>query len=250
MNSPAAEHIPQDSASAKPPMTRRRQVLAAVLLGLAALALWSASRLRWARVVAEDSLSPAREFSVNGAAWSPWLTPVALVLLAAILAAFSVRGWGLRVLAILVAAAGVLSAFPAISLLTGGTDAGYAADAGDIPDRYQVLLVTTDAWSGVVVLVGTVCAVLAAILLLRIANGAAGMSTKYTTPAARREELERQIFADHDRRKAAAAGPVEQQAPAPEQAAEAPPNERMMWDALDTGIDPTEADTDTRPDKP
>ena len=238
-----------DVATIRRTSVRRHQLVAAVLLAAAALAFWVASRLTWATVFAEDHLSPNREFTVSGADWSPWLTPLALVLLAAIAAAFSVRGWALRALAILVAACGVLAAFPAISLVTGGADSAYAAQAGDIPDRFQILGIDTNGWVAAVVLIGTVCCVIAGVALLRIANGAA-MSSKYQTPAARREELERKIFADHERRKAAAT----EAAPPPGAGGETTPdspeptaNERMMWDALDTGIDPTDgAPTDDK----
>lgn len=234
---------------------RRTQILASVLLALAALALWGASRLRWARVEAEDGLAPMRSFDVTGADWSPWLTPLALVLLAAILAAMSLRGWGLRVVAILVALGGVVAAFPAISLVVDGSDSLYAARAADIPDRYVVRLVATTSWVSVVVLAGTLCAVAAGVLLLRVASGA-GLSSKYKTPAARREEVEAQIFADHERRKAAASGSATGPSASggadsgasdasmadatPDGPGPSGPNERMMWDALDTGIDPTD----------
>ncbi|MGV9859088.1 TIGR02234 family membrane protein [Gordonia sp. NPDC003425] len=221
--------------------TRRVKTLAAVLMAAAALFFWTASRLTWARVLAADGLSPARTFDVKGADWSPWLTPLALVMLAAILAAMSLRGWGLRVVAVLIAAAGVLAAVPALSLVMGGTNDLYAARAAGLADRYVVQLVTTVNWAAAVVLAGSVCAVAAGVLLVRVASGA-GMSSKYKTPAARREELERQVFAEHERKKLdddrrAASDDATTDPDAPSDDA---PNERMMWDALDTGIDPTD----------
>lgn len=253
---------------------RRTKLLGSILLAAAALAFWIASRLTWATVLAADGLSPARTFDVKGSDWSPWLTPLALVLLAAILAAMSLRGWGLRILALLVAAAGVLAAFPAISLVMGGTNDTYAATAAGLNDRYVVQLVTTHNWVAVVVLIGSLCAVAAGVLLMRVASGA-GMSSKYKTPAARREDIEREIFAEHKRRRAAesaqsdknaqagkdarsanaasseGSSPVQKGAAADDSAesggstgdqTDAPdaPNERMLWDALDTGIDPTD----------
>ena len=254
---------------------RRTKLLGSILLAAAALAFWIASRLTWATVLAADGLSPARTFDVKGSDWSPWLTPLALVLLAAILAAMSLRGWGLRILALLVAAAGVLAAFPAISLVMGGTNDTYAATAAGLNDRYVVQLVTTHNWVAAVVLVGSLCAVAAGVLLMRVASGA-GMSSKYKTPAARREDIEREIFAEHKRRQATesaqtdkraqtgtnartagttaasdGSSPVQTGAAADDSSAsdgssgdqhEAPdaPNEPMLWDALDTGIDPTD----------
>ncbi|MFT4395177.1 TIGR02234 family membrane protein [Gordonia lacunae] len=249
-----------DAEALRRKSVRRLQVIAALLMAAAAAAFWGASRMTWATVSAEDGLSPQRAFEVNGGDWSPWLTPLALVYLAGILAALSVRGWALRVVAILVAVGGVLAAFPAISLITGGTDSDYAADAGSIPDRYVVLYVDTNTLAALVVLAGTLCAVGAAVALLRVAKGAT-RSSKYTTPAARREEIETEIFADYERRKAiqtdagttaADTAPTEPGTdPGKPGAADADPtppgaNERMMWDALDTGIDPTDP---TDPDR-
>lgn len=227
---------------------RRTKIIAAVLMAAAAAAFWGASRLTWATVFAGDGMSPDRYLTVKGADWSPWLTPLALVLLAGILAAFSLRGWALRVLAVLVAAGGVLAAFPALSMATSGSDSLYAARAIDLADRYVVRLTTANAWVAIVVLAGTLGCVGAAVLLMRAASGA-GMSSKYRTPAARREELERQVFADYERRKS---GGSDDAAPAGDEGTAAgsadtskadrkpQANERMMWDALDTGIDPTD----------
>nr|WP_223204754.1 TIGR02234 family membrane protein [Gordonia jinghuaiqii] len=247
------------------------QIVAALLMAAAAAAFWGASRMTWATISAEDGLSPQRAFEVNGADWSPWLTPLALVYLAGIAAALLVRGWALRIVALLVAAGGVLAAFPAISLVVGGADSDYAADAGSIPDRYVVIYIDTNSLAAIVVLVGTVCAVAAAVTLLRVVKGATtSSSSKYTTPAARREELETEIFADYERRKAAGSvadtpsagvdGNGERTADSNGDRAaggdgHAPDaNERMMWDALDTGIDPTDSgtpDSDTSgPDTP
>ncbi|KAF0968232.1 MULTISPECIES: TIGR02234 family membrane protein [Gordonia] len=250
---------PADGAAPKsrPKSSRRPQIIAAILMAATAAAFWGASRLTWATVSAEDGLSPQRAFDVKGSDWSPWLTPLALVYLAGIAAVLSVRGWGLRLVALLVAAGGVLAAFPAISLITGGTDSEYAADAGDIPDRYIVLYTDTKWPPAALVLLGTVCAVVAAVVLLRVAKGAR-MSSKYKTPAARREELETEIFADYERRKKAAAadattgdtpatGEVETGGKDGRPGDDPDANERMMWDALDTGIDPTESsDPDER----
>ena len=137
----SAQNEPEQAATpAKGSATvgRRTKIVAAVLMVLGALAFWGSSRLTWATVYAGDGMSPDRYLSVKGADWSPWLTPLALVLLAAILAAFSLRGWGVRVVAVLVAAGGLLAAFPALSVMTGSPDSLYAARAIDLSERYSV----------------------------------------------------------------------------------------------------------------
>ncbi|MFT4085698.1 MAG: Trp biosynthesis-associated membrane protein [Gordonia sp. (in: high G+C Gram-positive bacteria)] len=213
-------------------MNRRPQIIALVLLLLAALGLWWASRMTWAEVVARNGLSLPRVFETLGADWSPWLVAVAAAMLAAGAVQFAVRGWALRLVAILVAIGGVVSAVPAVSLLRDGSDNRYAADVIDIPGQYEVTAVVAKTWPGVVVLVSAALAVLGAVAMSRAA-GDAGMSSKYTSPAARREELERKAFAEHARRKAE--GDVVG-APAPTAAAD---SERELWDSLDNGIDPT-----------
>ncbi len=222
---------------------RRTKMIAALLLALAAVVFWAAGQLHWCRVEAEplDGLTRQRAFDVKGSDWSPWLTPLALVLLAAIAAALSVRGWGLRLIAVLVAAGGVVAAIPVISLLKDGADSGYAGDVADMPDRYQVLFVDVHEWAVATVLAGSALCVAAGVFLLRAARGGAAPASKYRTPAARREDAEREIFRDYEERKAA-----QKQGPG-EPAAEGGTSERMLWDALDTGLDPTDLDVGDNP---
>lgn len=207
---------------------RRRQAGAAVALIAAAAALWAASRMVWATLTVTDDLSPIRALKVHGSDWSPWLTPLALVLLAAIAAGAAMRGWALRIVAILVALGGVLAASPAVSLLVGGDQDTYAAKAIDLSYRFRLLLVTTNSWAGVVVLIGAALAVVGGVLLLRVATGEA-MSSKYSSPAARRAELEKKTFREYRERQKRT-----------DDESSAPESERLLWDALDTGVDPTE----------
>lgn len=216
----------EEASRQGPPNRAGDKAIASVLLGLGAVALWAASRVSWARVDAEDGLSPMRAFDVKGADWSPWLTPAALVLLASIALVWSLRGWALRVLAIALGLFGVVIAVPAISLLTTPVNSDYAARAIDLAPRYRVLLTTTNTWAPVVVLGAAALVAIGAVFALRGARGA-GMSSKYRSPAARREELERRVFAEHERRQRGAAAPADG-------------SERLLWDSLDTGVDPTE----------
>ena len=71
----------------------------------AAAGLWAASRLTWVDLRTFDGLGPPKLITLSGAAWSSALVPLALVLLATAVAALAVRGWPLRMLAVLVAVA-------------------------------------------------------------------------------------------------------------------------------------------------
>lgn len=201
------------------PNRRRPQALAAIFLLTAAGLLWGASRMRWAQVYTEDGLGEPRIFDVLGSDWSPWLMAVALLFLAALAVQFALHGIALRVVATLVALGGILVAVPAISMITSGANNLYAAEVIDLPARAEVIAVSTFSGAGVLTLLAAVCAVIGAVVMARSASRAGKMSSKYTSPAARRAELERQVFADRDRKH----------------------TEREFWDALDHGVDPTDS---------
>ena len=78
--------------------------IAQLLLALAAAALWGASRMTWVEVSSFDGLGQPKTAALSGASWSTALVPLAVLLLAAAVAALAVRGWPLRLLAVLVAA--------------------------------------------------------------------------------------------------------------------------------------------------
>lgn len=210
---------------------RRLQLIASILILLAALGLWGASRMTWATILVAPDLGPAREVSVSGSAWSPWLVPVALAMVAAVIAQFAVRGWLLRIVAILVALGGVLALFPAFSLLTEGKDNLYIVKMVDVPARAVIDGIPVESTPGYLVIASAICAIVGAIAMARTARKDA-MSSKYDSPAARREELERQVFAERDRRAAADAAQA------------ATPSERILWDSLDEGLDPTDDEPD------
>ena len=235
-------------AAADAALIRRRNVrTAAILLVLSAAALWGASRLPWATLTAQDGLSPARGFTVHGSDWSPWLTPVAIVLVAAVAATVALKGWALRLTALVVAVIGIVSVLPVISLLTGDDPGAYAARSIDLAGRYQVASVDTRPWVAIVVVVGAVLAVSAATVLLRVARGATSMSSRYRSPAARRAELEETVFAERASRET----PTDTATTSRDASGDGSEQvtERMLWDALDTGADPTDPSA-TRPTAP
>lgn len=194
-------------------MTRTAQLL----LVLSALALWVASRLTWVDVASFDGLGQPKSTALNGATWSAALVPLALVALAAAVAALAVRGWVLRLVGALVAVATAGMGYLGIGLWVVRDVGARAADLAQIP---VTALVGTQRHhlGAVVTLVAAACALAGAVLLVRSAakGGAGGAkpSRKYLAPAAKREAVRRDD-------------------------AEGGMSERMMWDALDDGQDPT-----------
>jgi uncharacterized membrane protein (TIGR02234 family) len=201
-------------ADAQPAAAGRLTIrIAQLLLVASAVGLWAASRLTWVDLRTFDGLSPPKSTTLSGAAWSSALLPLALVLLAAAVAALAVRGWALRVLAVLVALASLAAGYLAISTLEIPDVAVRAAELARVP---LVELVGSKRYypGPVITLVAAVCTLIGAVLLMRAATSDRGTATKYLAPAARRSSARRD---------------------------DGPMSERMIWDELDEGRDPTES---------
>lgn len=200
---------------------RRPAVVAALLLGVGAIALWASSRMTWVTAYSSDGLGADRTLTLDGGTWAASLTPLALALVAAIAASFAVRGWALRIVAAAVTAVAVAAAIPAAGLLGGDADPEDAARIADLPVRATVTATDVAYGPAVLALVGAAAALAAAVVLWRTPRSQAGLSSKYDSPAARREAAARRDEGDE------------------------PATDRALWDALDAGEDPTlDADTD------
>ncbi|WP_099023096.1 TIGR02234 family membrane protein [Mycolicibacterium palauense] len=237
----AGNTSPGDTAAER--RGRRTIRIAQLGLVLAALGLWGSSRMPWVSVRSFDGLGQPRTITLSGGTWSTALVPLALLLLAAAAAALAVRGWALRVLALLAAAASAASGYLAISQWIVPQVAVRAADLAQVP---VATLVGSQRfyWGAVLALAAAVIALAAAVLLMRSAGTGRAATTKYAAPGARRASA----------RSVAAAGPRAGQRgePADEQSSAQTSgedtervSERMMWDALDEGHDPTEGRNDS-----
>jgi uncharacterized membrane protein (TIGR02234 family) len=204
-------------ADAQPDRRGRRTIrIAQALLVAAAAGLWTASRLTWVDLRTFDGLGPPKLVTLSGAAWSSALLPLALVLLATAVAALAVRGWPLRMLAVLVAAASLATGYLAISFWVIPDVAVRGADLAHVPVLW--LVGGQRHYPGPAITLATaVCMLVGAVLLMRAATSARGAAMKYVTPAARRSRAQRD---------------------------EKIMSERMIWDALDEGRDPTQDRTD------
>ena len=188
--------------------------VAQLLLLLSAAALWVASRLPWVSVTSFDGLGLPKTSTLNGAAWSTALLPLAVLMLAAALAGLAVRGWLLRVVALLVAVGCLAVGYLGMSLIVMPDIGPRGAAVAGVP---VATLVASDRQltGAIVTLIAAVTALVAAVLLMR-----AGV---HNSPAASRY----------------AAGGA-----AADTGADAL-SERGLWDALDDGRDPTR-DTEGR----
>jgi uncharacterized membrane protein (TIGR02234 family) len=221
-------------ADARPDRRARLTIgIAQLLLVIAAVALWMAARLPWVVVRSFDGLGPPKEVTLSGGSWSTALLPSALLMLATAVAALAVRGWALRALAGLLAVVSLAIAYLGVSLWVVPDVAVRGADLAHIS---LVTLVGSDRryWGAGFAVVAAVCTLIAAVLLMRSATSARAGPRKYSAPATRRSIARRK----------GAEGAMLEEPGAPEM------SERMIWDALDEGHDPTdrprESDTEGR----
>jgi uncharacterized membrane protein (TIGR02234 family) len=197
-------------------MTRAAQLL----LVLAGLALWVGSRLPWVEVSSFDGLGQPKTTTLSGASWSTPLLPLALLVLAAAVAALAVRGWPLRLLAVLVAVASAGMGYLGIGLWVIRDVAVRAADLAQLPVAARVGT-ERQHWGAVLTLVAAACTLVGAVLLVRAAAKPKSETAKYVAPAARRVTARQDGNGDGM-------------------------SERMIWDALDEGRDPTCPDNEGR----
>ncbi|MCX2930140.1 TIGR02234 family membrane protein [Mycobacterium sp. CVI_P3] len=190
-----------------------------LLLVVAAVLLWVASRLTWVSVTSFDGLGQPKTLTLSGAGWSNALLPLAVLLLAAAAAGLAVRGWSLRVVAVLVAVVTLLLGYLGVSLIVTPDVGPRGAALVGVPLASLVASDRQYLGAGLTV-AAAVCALVAAVLMMRAAASGRGATAKYAAPAARRGTA---------------------------RSAEADPamSERGMWDALDEGVDPTERHIDT-----
>ena len=194
--------------------------IAQLLLLMAAGALWLASRMTWVVVSSFDGLGQPKTSTLIGGSWSTALVPLALMLLAAVLKSTVGPRWQLRLLAVIVGGMSAVTGYLAISLWVIPDIAARAADLAEIPVA-DLVDAQRQYGGAVITLIAAVLTLAGAVLLIRAPVKERSDEEKYEAPARRRESARRR-------------------------AAGTDMSERMMWDALDDGRDPTKPDTEGR----
>lgn len=207
---------------------RRMSRIAALLLGLGAIILWIGSRFTWISVEAFDDKSGASSLGIPGATWSTEATAVALLLGAAFVAGFVLRRTGRRIVGVISALAAVGASWGPLTLLTGGADperaqtlltsgaASQRADAAVLISEWAELTSLTINPTGIIiVMLGCAVAVFGGVLLAIRPGTDSAQLNKYERKQSRAAKITEDLEATPD-------------------------SGRVMWDALDADIDPTE----------
>lgn len=196
-----------------------------------ALGLWVSSRMTWVTAAIEDDKAGAATRELTGSVWALESTAVALLVLAGVIAGLALRRGSRIIVGAVVALAGAGAAWRPIQLLTYGADparahsllqagetvtSGRSATAPEtISSWAQVIDASVNTAGPAVALLGTACALLGGVLLAYKPGEDSARSNRYETRAARAEKLADDLDTDPD-------------------------SGRVMWDALDEDIDPTD----------
>ncbi|MFD4460908.1 TIGR02234 family membrane protein [Nocardia sp. NPDC058480] len=224
VDGPDAAVTDSTGATAGTPARAAKPIVPVVLLALAAAGLWAASRMTWVTVHSADGLTEPRTDDLNGGVWFGALTPLALVLVASIAAVFAVKGVLRQLLGVVISVIAAAAAVPGFALAAGaGNTADRAGTLAELPVRAVVSGADAHLGPAILSILAAILALAAGILLTRRTGERAELSGKYDNPVFRRAD--------------ASAAVSKQNA---ETGTAAPLSDRVLWDALDAGTDPTD----------
>lgn len=203
----------------------KKSVLASLMLAGGAVALWVSSRLAWLTVTADDDKAGTKTVTIHGASWSTELIAVAIMLAAAAIAGFILRRAGRRIVGGLAAVIAAAGGWFILQVLVGGT-----------PDAQRALAIlsTSNATKGAQL---TAWAEITAIdvntppVILALVGAAIGLVGGVILAAYPGVDVPKRTQYERKQRRTAHI--------AAELAAE-PDSGRVLWDAIDADIDPTD----------
>lgn len=211
--------------------------LALVLTLLSAAGLWGTGQMTWLTASVVDDKTGESTEQIIGRVWDAAGTPLALAMLAAMILSFALAPMARRVLGGFSAALAATAGFAAVMLLGGDPDLDRAqqllttgaatqksTDPVQISDWATVVDASVHTFPVVLALLAAACGVVGGVLLAMKPGEARQGHSRYETPEARREGVVEDLN-------------------------EEPGSGRVLWDALDAGVDPTDREeSDKRPD--
>lgn len=211
--------------------------LALVLTLFSAAGLWGTGQMTWLTASVVDDKTGESTKQIIGRVWDAAGTPLALAMLAAMILSFALAPMARRVLGGISAALAATAGFAAVMLLGGDPDLDRAqqllttgaatqksTDPVQISDWATVVDASVHTFPVVLALLAAACGVVGGVLLAMKPGEARQGHSRYETPEARREGVLEDLN-------------------------EEPGSGRVLWDALDAGVDPTDREeSDKRPD--
>lgn len=222
----------EDTNLTDKPNDKRFARLGAVIMGLGALLILLALQSTWVVVGTIDERTGGTVVDIEGSTWVSELTALSLVLLAGMVAGLVLRSTGRRVVGTLCSVcAGAALYWPLKTLIVEPDRSRiesvlqYAADTtsgtGGSAPLGEIGGVDVSAFGPILATIGALLAIAGAVTLASKPGGDAATASKYETTSKRKEKVSQDL-------------------------AEDPESGRVMWDALDADIDPTDMPPTTR----
>lgn len=210
----------------------KRNRVALLLAVLSAIGLWVAGRLKFVTAHVSDDKAGDSIKTLVGSVWDPAMVPLALAMVAAVILTLAVQPLIRRILGAAIAVLAAVASFRSVTLLTSDVDlaraksiltSGSATQRATKPvqisDWAQVTEAHVHSLPVILALVAAALGVIGGVLLIMRPGKASKGHSRYETPENRR-------------------------AGAQEDLAENPDNPRALWDVMDTGVDPTDSESD------
>lgn len=222
------------AATAKPakkpssPIAKRNRSIALLLVVLAAAGLWAAGRMRYVTAQIFDDKTGEFTRSLVGSVWDPAATPLALAMLACLILSLAMQPLIRRALGVVVVLLAATASFRSVSLLTTDVDlsrvrdllvSGVATQRQNAPetisDWAQVTSAEVHTLPVILAIVSAALGVFGGVILTMQPGEKTEGNSRYVTPEVRRESVHEDLEANPD-------------------------SGRVLWDALDAGVDPTD----------
>lgn len=198
------------------------------LLAVAAVLTWSSGRMEWITAQAYDDKTGALSPGIVGGSWASEISVLALLLVAAAVAGLALKRVGRRIVGVITALAAAGAAYSPLqllasdpsterahSILTTSPATGHINDTAALNPWAEITHLEVHAPAVLLGLLGCAVALVAAVLLVMRPGPARKSSTQYERTAQRTARIETDL-------------------------AEDPDSERLIWDALDADLDPTD----------
>ena len=209
----------------------KKSVLASLMLAGGAVVLWVSSRLAWLTVTADDDKAGTKTVTIHGASWSTELIAAAIMLAAAAIAGLILRRAG--GLAAVVAAAG---GWFILQVLVGGTpdaqralailstnNTTSATKGAQLTSWAQITAIDVNTPPIVLALIGVAIGLVGGVILAAYPGVDGPKRTQYERKQRRTAHIAAELAAEPD-------------------------SGRVLWDAIDADIDPTDDAATVDPD--
>lgn len=211
-------------------VAKRNRRIALLLVVLSAAGLWASGRMVFVTVSVADDKAGDSVKELVGSVWDPAATPLALAMIAALILSMAVQPLARRILGVIIALLAAVASFRAVqllvsdvdlaraqSLLTSGAATQKQSSPVQISDWARVVDASVHNGPVIIALVAAALGLVGGIILVMRPGEASKGHSRYETPEVRRADAEEDL-------------------------AHNPDSSRVLWDALDAGVDPTEDD--------